>query len=283
MEWMASPKGGQLARVLALILGVLAVYWLAEMVWLALPTADDQAPVVVASAPVPRAKSAELDARQLAQWHLFGEAGKDAVQQAAPIDAPETRLNLTLHGVIAADIPENARAIIAEQNRNERSYRIGDNLPGGAELSEVHADRVILRRAGRYETLRLPKQSLSGNEAAVDEAADNSVLDPAAVAVLNEYRDIMQTNPRALIDLVRPVPHQEGSQFIGFRLYPGNRRELFNQFGLRPGDLVTEVNGVTLDNAAKGIEVLNQLKEAQQINLRIRRGRQEIDLNFSLS
>lgn len=280
---MASARGGQLARIIALALGVIAVYWLAEMVWLVLPAADEQAPVVVASAPVPRDKPAQLDARQIAQWHLFGEAGQETVQQAAPIDAPETRLNLTLHGVIAADNPDNARAIIAEQNRNERSYRIGDNLPGGAELSEIHADRVILRRAGRYETLRLPKEPLSGNEAVVDAAAQNTTLDPAAVAVLNEYRDIMQTNPRALIDLVRPVPHQEGSQFIGFRLYPGNRRELFQQFGLRPGDLVTEVNGVTLDNAAKGIEVLNQLKEAQQLNLRIRRGRQEIDLNFSLS
>lgn len=279
---MASAKGERLARLVALALGVIAVYWLAEIVWLVIPEPEDQAPVVVASAPVPRPNKPRLDARQIAQWHLFGEAGSVKIKDV-PIDAPETRLNLTLHGVVATDIPENARAIIAEQNRNEKSYRIGDSLPGGAELSEIHADRVILRRAGRYETLRLPKQPLSGNEAVLDQQADSLQLAPEMIKVLTEYRDIMQDNPRALIDLVRPVPQQQsGGGFEGFRLYPGNRRELFSKFGLRPGDLVTEINGVVLDNPAKGIEVLNQLKDAQNINLHIRRGRQELDLNFSL-
>ncbi len=279
---MASARGAQLARLVALGLGVIAVYWLAEIVWLVIPDPDESESVVVASAPVMRPDQPAFDARQIAQWHLFGESDSEQIKEAAPIDAPETRLNLTLRGVIAADQEANARAIIAEQNRNELSYRIGDNLPGGAELSEVHPDRVILRRAGRYETLRLPKQPLSGNEAVLDESRAQLQLNPEMAQVLTEYRQIMRDNPRALIDLVRPVPHQEGTEFIGFRLYPGNRKELFTQFGLRPGDLVTEVNGVALDNPAKGIEVLNQLKDAQDLNLRIRRGRQELDLNFSL-
>lgn len=280
---MASEPGVRAAKITALLLGVLAVYWLADIVWRLIPQpAPEQEVVAAAPAPLPRNAGPAVDARQIAGWHLFGQAEQLQAVKAVPIDAPETRLSLTLRGVVATDNTELARAIIAEQNRDERSYRIGDNLPGGAELMEIHADRVILRRAGRYETLRLPKQPLSGNEAVVSKTS-GSAPSSEALTILADYRTVIKDNPRALIDLVRPVPYQEQGRFGGFRLYPGNKAQYFSQFGLRPGDLVTEVNGIVLDSAAKGVEVLSKLRDAPELNLHIRRGRQEIDLNFSLT
>jgi general secretion pathway protein C len=103
---------------------------------------------------------------RIAEWDLFGRAPPPAA--AAPqvqAAAPKTRLQLSLHGVAASGESRDARAIIAEPSGVERHYRPGDAVPGGAEVAEIHPDRVILLRNGRYETLPLVRQDLKGGGA----------------------------------------------------------------------------------------------------------------------
>ncbi|MDP0563049.1 MAG: type II secretion system protein N [Candidatus Endonucleobacter sp. (ex Gigantidas childressi)] len=74
-----------------------------------------------------------------------------------PIEIPKTKLNLTLHGSLA-DLQQDkseSSAIIQGSNQ-EKLYRIGDNLPGGAILTEVNADHVVLKRNGQFEILSFP-------------------------------------------------------------------------------------------------------------------------------
>lgn len=96
-----------------------------------------------------------LSLRALAGMHLFGQA--TAKSTAAPINAPDSTLNLVLHGVFDLSTPSRAMAIIADGQGHQSFYRTGDTLPGQGVLYRVYADRVILRRAGHYETLRMPE------------------------------------------------------------------------------------------------------------------------------
>ncbi|MAT64203.1 MAG: type II secretion system protein GspC [Gammaproteobacteria bacterium] len=291
-DWLATNQARTGARLLTLVLAVLVVYQLARLTWQLVPAPDaPPAPAApanaVASAPTARDRD-RPSAGHIAGWHLFGQAEPGtgpggpggAAGQVAPIDAPETRLNLTLRGLFATEDPERARAIIAAPDTEERSYRVNDELPGGAELSAIYVDRIILQRNGRYETLRLPREALEDGAAAGGGGSGN--LNPRAGEILAEYRGMLETNPQALADLMRPVPVNENNRFVGFRLYPGNRPELFQQLGLRPGDLVTRVNGVELDSATRAAEVLQSLRDSQQVTLQLRRGNQELDLAFSL-
>ena len=86
--------------------------------------------------------------RELPGWHLMGMVTKqqDPVAVNTPIDAPDTRLKLVLHGVFVSDGSGKARAIIADPKGKEEQYAVGEMLPGNAELSEVYPDRVILQR-----------------------------------------------------------------------------------------------------------------------------------------
>ncbi|MGB5261323.1 MAG: type II secretion system protein N, partial [Gammaproteobacteria bacterium] len=166
----------QAGNVKYVILGInlLVVVWiaaqLATLTWgLLAPEAGD-APVVSAARNMPVQQ--DPDRRligQLPGWHLLGVVTQATapVKTEVPADAPDTRLKLTLRGALASDDPENARAIIADTGGNDEQYSIGDILPGNAELSEIYPDRVILKRNGRYETLRLPEEAQpAGNLAA---------------------------------------------------------------------------------------------------------------------
>jgi general secretion pathway protein C len=105
----------------------------------------------------------------LVDLHLFGRAGQVS---AAPLteasDLPPTTLDLILVGVIFSTSPGKSVAIVGPKGETTENeiYGIDDKLPGAAVLSEIHPDRVILRRGGRYETL------------AIDEPVSPSISSP---------------------------------------------------------------------------------------------------------
>lgn len=96
----------------------------------------------------------------LADWHLFGNAaGPPApAPEPRPVDAPATRLDLKLLGVLASDDRGDARAIIGAPGVPDRHYRLGDTVPAGAELAAIRRDHVLLKRNGRFETLALARE-----------------------------------------------------------------------------------------------------------------------------
>ncbi len=281
LDWLQGPRAEQAARLVALLLGVWLLYRMAVLVWQVVPEpelAEMPSTVTAVATAAPQSAKTRMDVANLVNWHLFGAPTSmaPAASTGGPIDAPDTRLNLVLRGVLSSDEPEGARAIIAEPNGNENFFRVGSALPGGAELIEIYADRIILMRAGQHETLRLPREAMEGAVTASGRADAGAT--GAAGEVLGEYRDRMANDPQALMELARPVPYTDANGFAGFRLFPGSKPALFARVGLQPGDVVKEVNGVILDNPMKGGEVMQQLRDSQQLSLRIQRGGQEITL-----
>jgi general secretion pathway protein C len=136
-------------------------------------------------------------------------------------------------------------------------------LPGGAVLHSVLADRVVLRRGAAFETLRLPRETEGGGP------AETPV--PRALSS-TEVREAQQT-PGRLLDLIRPVvaTDQQTGRQLGYRIYPGRDPDRFSKLGLTPGDLVTGVNGQSLDDPARSMELLRGLSASDPITLMIER------------
>ncbi len=271
-----SRHGAQLATLL--LLAALAAS-LAQLTWSLWPQETQTAPPpVLAWEPAAGQPTAGQGLNQVAALHLFGSAEQPAVAPAAPVDAPDTRLNLELRGVMATESSALARAIIATRGGDELIYKVGDALPGGASLHAIHADRVILRRNGRFETLRLPKESTDGLAAAVPVAAGRRAGAPPAQQSLGEsvrlYRQKLQSNPQALASLARIQPVMTEGRLTGYRLSPNEERQLFNRLGLRSGDIVTEVNGISVADSARIGELFSELSTAQRLSVVLqRRGR----------
>ncbi len=279
-QWLDPGRSRALVRVVNLLLVLWLAWQAADLSWLLLSgdarqQADQPAPVV---APVERRRGGH-DPQQIANWHLFGVAGRDAPVKKAPVDAPETRLKLTLRGVFSSHDKANARAIIGDPRGKEESYAIGDPLPGGAKLSEIYPDRIILERNGRFETLRLPRERSPAGAPAKPAATASSRQRNAA---LQRYRSEVKRNPSSFLSYVRATPARRNGKFIGFRLQAGRQRGVLEELGLKPGDIVTGVNGVAIDNPAKGIEALRALGEGQDVNVTLLRGGRELSLNFTL-
>jgi general secretion pathway protein C len=274
-------QGHAVQRMIPLV-NVLLVIWmasqLASLTWGLLPQADtDNEPVAVVTrtaVPAQRNQLAALIA-QLPGWHLMGVAIKQAapVLKNTPLDAPDTRLSLTLMGALASDDKRNARAIIAEKGGKEEHYAIGDNLPGNAELSAIYPDRVILRRGGRYETLRLPTDIQSGGNIA---AITSTHLPAAPAERLRKVRENIRNSPRSLYELVRTSQQlDESGNIIGYSVEPGRNPDLFEEVGLESGDVIVEVNGLGLNEPANGSKALRSLASGEAVTVKLLRGGQE--------
>jgi len=90
----------------------------------------------------------------IAKFKLFGDASTPV--KKAPVvteKLPQTTLRLTLSGVMAGKDNILASALIEGPDRQTRNYRVDEEVPGGAILREVYADRVVLERDGRFENL----------------------------------------------------------------------------------------------------------------------------------
>ena len=283
--WQRLP---QVVSVL-LLLGVAGS--LAQLTWRLLPPPPAEPPPPQLT-PATSARPAPEDdwAARLSRAHLFGQAPEEvAPPPQLPIEAPETALKLTLRGVYLADDRRQSHAIIADAGGRDRSYRPGDALPGGAILKEVYADRVILERNGRLETLRLPTESgvartPGSPRSTVRRTSRSGALTPPPEAgqILAQYRERLLNDPQSVMDVVRAEPYRRGGRIVGYRVFPGRDRKLLSQVGLQPGDVITEVNGLGLDNPLNGLEIMRDLQNASQVSVKVLRNGVEQELSVSL-
>src|SRR5690606_9822654 len=216
--------------------------------------------------------------------HLFGEPAAEVPEAMAATEdsgenAPDTRLNLQLRGAIAAADPGVAHAIIADASGNEKVYFVDDSIPGGVNLHRVHADRVILRRGVELEVLRLPRAG-EGTTAAVATSRPAVLRSPPPA---EPPAQALAEQGAGFLDVVRPQPFMPNGQLRGYRVYPGPNRQQFGALGLRPGDLVTEINGIPLNNPAQGMEVFRTLGEATDVTVTVERDGQPQVLTLNLA
>jgi general secretion pathway protein C len=224
--------------------------------------------------------TAELG-EKLASLHLFGKSSPviAEIDPAAMMEAPATTLSLVLKGLIAANPEEKALAIISEKSKDgkEMVYGLGEEIPGKAIIQGIHADRVILLRAGKLETLYLETD---------EENRNREPARPAAVAGRQRVsRGYVEEKLANLPDLAREVGVQvhtrNGSQY-GFQLVSAQGSEFLTNLGLQAGDILYEVNGIRLSDASSALTAYEQLREARDIQLVIERDGTRQTKSFSI-
>jgi len=281
----------RLPVLVALVLTIMLAQSMAVLTWELLPQPQEDKVLVTPSQPATQTGMVgKNNVRQISQWHLFGEVQKTAPKAVEKVtNAPDTRLNLKLRGVLASSDPAFALAIIADGKGKEDAYALESKLPGNAVLKEIYADRVILAYRGRMEALRLPKEAITsvGAEPAkrnsrlktgIRGLPSSSVRNADTSALLRQYREAMINDPQSLMNLVSatPVVNKSTGKLKGYKVQPGKDRKLLSKFGLKRGDVVTAVNGVSLDNPIKALEVMRDLSTASSVSLDVeRKGRMQ--------
>ena len=258
------------------VLVVAIAYKCAELIWILVPgpRPDQPAPVVTAAVGNVTVSNNTIDVNALVDAHLFGEAKvEEAPVVTEVVDAPETRLSLKLRGVVADDDPKTGIAMIVDNRGEEKMYRVEDPVPGGAKLHAVYDTRVLLNRSGALETLSLPKDfaATAATRSRPTRATPRSSLRPRPRRSDTSLRQVISDNASKISEIIRAAPHIQQGQMVGFRVNPGRNRQLFAALGLRPGDVVTDINGTAMTDPSQGLQVFESLGESTQATVTVMR------------
>ncbi|MFZ9052401.1 MAG: type II secretion system protein GspC [Woeseiaceae bacterium] len=262
-----------------LLLIVIIAWQLARIIWMLIPgpAAGDAIPVPAAEIARQGAVSQAADVNAIAAAHLFGIASGEPVQAQPRVvsetdNLRDTRItSLSLRGTLAADPAENAVAIIADGNNEEKVYTIGETITSGAVLHAVYADRVVLDENGVLTNLKLPKDFPAGttptarrDTRTTSRATDNS----------QSFQSVVAQNASKLADVIRPTPYFVNGEQQGYRVYPGRNRAQFAALGLRPGDLIKDIDGQSLSDPSQAMQIFQSLGNAEEVSVTVERNGQ---------
>ncbi|MEO1036500.1 MAG: type II secretion system protein N [Pseudomonadota bacterium] len=252
------PDGASLPVWLCVALATLLLW---QCISLALRWFEHEPPASVARRPHAMAVpiAADYDIATITDAHLFGEL--NPAGPTLPTQPPlPTTLDLQLKGTIAAHDAFKARAIIAAGGRIESVYALHDRVTPDATLHAVERTHVILNQRGHLTTLQLAHAQHSDVTTASQPRLADRVL--------------------AITDVIWPQRAIRDGRQVGYRLYPGRDRQRFAALGLRPGDVVTAVNGRSLAGNATRVDVLRALTAAESITVVVERNGQPVSLTL---
>ncbi|WP_281545927.1 type II secretion system protein GspC [Grimontia sp. SpTr1] len=291
----AQPQLGKafpatLAKWVMRLLVLILAWTLGRLVWVWVP---NSAPEAVSGAPaaaatvVAQGPAYQLD--QLVNRHFFGQySAKAAPVEKKPepvVEAPRTRLNLTLVGLVASSEPDRGLAVIANRG-SQKTYGIGEAIEGTRViLRQVQTDRVILRNNGRDEALMLAgvdyNQSSSSPAPTRAQSKPNIPKNTGEADLSNVKAEIMN-NPQALLKYITLSQERNEEGLVGYRLGPGGDSRLFEQAGLQSGDVAVGINGADLTNPAEMNRIWQSLSDASEISLTVQRDGQLHEIYIGL-
>jgi general secretion pathway protein C len=260
------PSAGQVQAALT-HRAVPAAAALAALLWLSWALAQGTWRIVQPSGPaVLRGAADEVDLGVLPRSQLFGAP---ASPQAAESLAP-TNLNLTLTGVMAR--PVGGCALVIVQGQPESAFCAGEDLTPGVRLDTVERDRIVILRNGARETV--PLKDLDKHANLIAPPLLGPIVQPGSTgaAVVDRKQLQQQMGRPEFLSQALIVPNPEGG-FLVRQIQPGS---LYEKLGLRPGDVIRNVNGQALTSMEDVMKLYQQFGTAQRVLVDVQRqGRSE--------
>jgi general secretion pathway protein C len=257
-------------------------------------------PVEVALSPPPQ--PFEIEASKPAVFYtliskrdIFNSAPPPAApaEPAAPVATP---LKLKLWGVALHTNGNLSYSIIEDLGaRKQGVYGVAAAVPGGATVKTIEWDRVILDHNGKEEVLELASKSPGGGATKLStstSAAAPGAAPPSGGSIQatgeNEFSiartevDSALENMSQLFTQIRAVPHFEGGQSIGFRLFAIRRGSLFDRIGLKNGDIITNINGTEMNDPGRAVALIQELRDASNLKVSVIRNQQPQEISYNI-
>jgi general secretion pathway protein C len=220
------------------------------------------------------------------------------VVEAPPEPPPEvTELRLKLWGV-ALRTDDLSYCVIEDlTKRKQELFRLGAEVTGGTRVKAIEWDRVILERNGREEFLEIegpqkgrggapspPSAARARRARSAPAAAGGGIRKISEDSYVIERKEVDDAldNMNQLFTQIRAVPHFEGGESTGFRLFAIRQNSLFDRIGLRNGDVIQSVNGTDINDPSKALALFQELRSEGELTVEVVRNKKPKVLTYEI-
>jgi len=213
--------------------------------------------------------------KSIIEKNIFGikSQGLSSKEAIAKKVIKPTKLKLLLIGTAVAG-PENSVAIIRDLvKRQEKCYRIGD-IVQGAIIKEIHRGKVILDVNGKEEVLFMKKEKQHEENSTV--ISSNNEYNPTyplgneKVVLRSKIKNSFR-NLQKLMSGARIIPYFKGSKPYGMIISNIKKGSIFEELGLKNGDIIQNINGRPLKGVNDFMILYKDINSNYKISLGIER------------
>lgn len=207
-------------------------------------------------------------------------------------------------------------AIMSHSGGDQQMYKEGESIADNVKVTEIYVDKVVVENRGVRQEIflsdgksmavsgpsapigatqqqvtrprKIPNRAVSSSIAAGQRSvASSSASDPRRRGEnlgqrdLRKLREDVINDASILAQYAAPEPLVMDGVVKGFRLHLSNRLRLLYQVGFRPGDVVTELNGVRLNDPATVQQALYNFIGSDQLSISVMRGQNEETFRYN--
>jgi len=229
---------------------------------------------------------------------------------SAPVATEDLRIRLLGTSLMTAG---NPFAIIEDLSGVQDVYQVGEDIPGAGRLVAVELNRAIIDRGGRRVAIEIPdtvKAAREAGEAGAKSMPGRSLMParpmisragspiPSRTAgseddeikslganhysISRNFIDESFLNLGDLAEEVRATPNVVGGKVNGFALSDIESGSVFEEIGLKDGDVVTQVDGRALNDPAQALAMIPMLRTRESVQLQVLRGGKPVTLKFDM-
>ena len=265
---------------------------------------------------------ASLDAAGIAaivNRNVFSTSGKPAEDDQISMEtddkaaankkdrAVETTLPLKLVGTIYGGDPANGIALIEDTVKHlVNSFFVGDGVAPDTKITAIYREKVFLQHGEYREYLLLKEKEPPGRQRRGAKPVAKVVVPSEVpkfatdtppeqfkeegferngghIVISSDYRKKLLTGDFAkVLQDAKAEPFLVGGELAGFKLTRIREDSVYQKAGLQDGDVIKEINGVSLVDTAQAIKLLNSLRQESELEVRLERAGSQMNLNLQV-
>ncbi len=195
---------------------------------------------------------------------LFGQPSQSIKPVAQPVvTAKKTTLNLKLIGVI--DLGDRGVALIEKRGKT-LVVSPGEQIQPGVKLLRVLSQQVIIDHNGQQERL-----ILQGADEVPSSKPSNGQTSSFNQNKLNRIVSQLRRSPLSISQYLRFQPLRRNNQWVGVQIWPKSEVQIFRALGFRPGDIIRQIDGMTIQQMSEKPQLWNEFTHKSQFELLIDR------------
>ena len=207
-------------------------------------------------------------------------------------------------GTIFSGDPFSGIALIKDNTSSSlNSFFVGDKLGSEARVLEIHREKIILQVADHKEFMVVESAELARKSRRKQQKTEGKetksgyALEPPpdtykeegfersgnSMVVSSDFRrKILTTDFAKVLQDAKAEPYLVGNELAGFRLTKIRQDSIYQKAGLQNGDVVKEINGVSLVDTGQAIKLLNSLRGENEISVRLERDGATVTMNMQI-
>ena len=200
----------------------------------------------------------------------FERSSNLALSLALQVETPpQTALPIKLYGIVYSDLGTIDSAILGFNTNEQKNYKINESVADNIILESISPELVIISREGVRESVMFNQ----------DRVLDLPKIDPVLVQNSKNSTTATLDSISSLSKLVTFKPYFLNGSLKGYQLYRGNKSALFQQRGLKEGDILVTVNGLNVQDPA----FIKELVGPGSVKLDLLRDEQRYSMTLDLN